>query len=155
MFLGEAPGETEDETGKPFVVKIGMLLRKGLQSVGLNNSNILISNMVYWRPPGNRTPTEQEVEFCMPYVKRMIEIVKPKLLVAVGGTAANNLMQSKTPISKLRGKFYVLQDFIPSLSVKENIDFCVLFHPSYNPTQKKSMWSDILDIYKKKQTLDI
>ena len=145
MFIGEAPGANEDIDGKPFVGEAGKLLDKMLSFINLSRNNIYITNMVFWRPPGNRTPNEKEISVCLPYTKKHIKIIKPKLLVFVGSIAAKNLLKSKEGITKIRGKKHIYED-------KENdlkIEARAIFHPAYlmrNPIEKKTMWDDLLEI---------
>ena len=145
MFIGEAPGANEDIEGKPFVGEAGKLLDKMLSFINLSRNNIYITNMVFWRPPGNRTPNEKEISVCLPYTKKHIKIIKPKLLVFVGSIAAKNLLNSKEGITKIRGKKHIYED-------KENdlkIEARAIFHPAYlmrNPIEKKTMWDDLLEI---------
>ena len=145
MFIGEAPGANEDINGKPFVGEAGKLLDKMLSFINLSRNNIYITNMVFWRPPGNRTPNDKEISVCLPYTKKHIKIIKPKLLVFVGSIAAKNLLNSKEGITKIRGKKHIYED-------KENdlkIEARAIFHPAYlmrNPIEKKTMWDDLLEI---------
>ena len=145
MFIGEAPGANEDINGKPFVGEGGKLLDKMLSFINLSRNNIYITNMVFWRPPGNRTPNEKEISVCLPYTKKHIKIIKPKLLVFVGSIAAKNLLNLKEGITKIRGKKHIYED-------KENdlkIEARAIFHPAYlmrNPIEKKTMWDDLLEI---------
>ena len=145
MFIGEAPGANEDINGKPFVGDAGKLLDKMLSFINLSRNNIYITNMVFWRPPGNRTPNDEEISVCLPYTKKHINIIKPKLLVFVGSVAAKNLLKSREGITKIRGRKHVYED-------KENdlkIEARAIFHPAYlmrNPIEKKTMWDDLLEI---------
>ena len=145
MFIVEAPGANEDIDGKPFVGEAGKLLDKMLSFINLSRNNIYITNMVFWRPPGNRTPNEKEISVCLPYTKKHIKIIKPKLLVFVGSIAAKNLLNLKEGITKIRGKKHIYED-------KENdlkIEARAIFHPAYlmrNPIEKKTMWDDLLEI---------
>ena len=145
MFVGEAPGAKEDICGKPFVGEAGNLLDKMLSFINLSRKNIYITNIVFWRPPGNRTPNDQEISICLPYTKKHIKIIKPKLLVFVGSIAAKNLLNSKDGITKIRGKKHIYED-------KENdikIEARAIFHPAYlmrNPIEKKTTWDDLLEI---------
>ena len=145
MFIGEAPGANEDINGKPFVGDAGKLLDKMLSFINLSRNNIYITNMVFWRPPGNRTPNDKEISVCLPYTKKHINIIKPKLLVFVGSVAAKNLLQSREGITKIRGRKHIYED-------KENdlkIEARAIFHPAYlmrNPIEKKTMWDDLLEI---------
>ncbi|MES2906622.1 MAG: uracil-DNA glycosylase [Pseudomonadota bacterium] len=147
MLIGEAPGRDEDIQGKPFVGRSGQLLDKMLNAVGLDRKkNVYISNIVLWRPPGNRTPTPQEIAMMLPFVQRHIELAKPELLVFLGGVAAQALTGSKDGIMKLRGRWLTYADSgmeIPALPV---------FHPAYllrNPLAKRQAWADFLEIKNK------
>ncbi len=145
MFIGEAPGANEDIYGKPFVGEAGKLLDKMLSFINLSRNKIYITNMVFWRPPGNRTPNEKEISICLPYTKKHIKIINPKLLVFVGSIAAKSLLKSKEGITKIRGKKHIYED-------KENdikIEARAIFHPAYlmrNPIEKKTTWDDLLEI---------
>ena len=145
MILGEAPGANEDIEGKPFVGDAGKLLDKMLNYIGLNRTNFYISNIVFWRPPGNRTPNEKEISTCLPMTKKHIRLIKPSLLILVGSIAAKSLLSSKDGITKLRGKehFYVDDD------INLKIPARAIFHPAYlfrNPIEKKRTWEDLLEI---------
>ncbi|HDN58419.1 MAG TPA: uracil-DNA glycosylase [Candidatus Marinimicrobia bacterium] len=106
MFIGEAPGEEEDRTGRPFVGKAGQLLTRIVRSVNLTREEVYIANMVKCRPPGNRNPTLQEIETCFPFLEAQIAIINPSIIVALGSVAASYLLDTKLPISKLRGQWY-------------------------------------------------
>lgn len=147
MLIGEAPGADEDRLGIPFIGRSGHLLDKILQAVGFSRDDVYITNVLPWRPPGNRTPTTAEVAVCLPFLKRQIEFIKPSALVLLGGSAANALFDNEEPISKLRGKWldYLLSDgaSLPALAT---------FHPAYllrNTAQKAKIWSDFLRLKKK------
>lgn len=147
MFIGEAPGADEDRTGTPFVGKCGQLLDKMLAAVELNRKDCFISNILPWRPPGNRTPTEGEVAICLPFIKKQIELVAPDILVMLGGSAANAILDNSDSISKLRGRWleYTTQS-------GKKIDVIATFHPAYllrNSAQKAKVWSDFLRLKKK------
>ncbi len=147
MFIGEAPGADEDRCGIPFVGKCGRLLDKMLTSIGIRRDDVYITNIVLWRPPGNRTPTDSEIAICLPFIKKQIELIKPQMIVFLGGSSANALLDNTEPISKLRGKWLEYP-----LSKKEFIPAMATFHPSYllrNPSAKSKVWSDFLRIYKK------
>jgi DNA polymerase len=140
MFIGEGPGATEDETGRPFVGRAGQLLTKMIENVlEIPRSSVYIANIVKCRPPNNRVPTPEEASTCLPYLLRQIEIVDPKVLVALGSTSYRWLTGDNTPISRVRG---------------ERIDFggrilIPTFHPSYllrNPSRKKEAYMDLLKI---------
>src|SRR6478736_2637102 len=105
MLIGEAPGRDEDLQGKPFVGRAGQLLDLMLTAIGLSESEVYITNTVYWRPPGNRTPTPEEVEACAPFLARQIELLAPKILVLLGGAAAKNILGVTEGIMRLRGKW--------------------------------------------------
>ncbi len=123
----------------------GRLLDKMLASIGLCRASVLISNTVFWRPPGNRTPTTAEIAACMPFVERLIEIVKPDVLIALGGSAAKTLLTESQGIGRLRGKWYRYS----SSGISTPIDATAIFHPAYllrSPAQKREAWSDILMI---------
>ena len=146
MIIGEGPGAEEDRLGEPFVGQSGRLLDRMLAEVGLSrHHNIFISNMVYWRPPGNRAPTELEIAMCLPFMLRMIQLIKPRIILAVGNTPSRALLETKDGIVKLRGKFFYDRTYggdvaIPTLAT---------FHPAYllrSPGQKKFVWQDLLSL---------
>lgn len=136
MLIGEAPGANEDEQGRPFVGRAGMLLERIINSVlDMQRSEVYIANILKCRPPNNRVPTPSEAQTCLPYLKRQIEIVKPLIIVALGATAYHYLTGDKSEISKVRGEILVYGDakLIPT------------FHPSYllrNPSAKKEAYED-------------
>ncbi len=145
MLIGEAPGADEDRLGKPFVGLSGKLLDKMLFAIGLNRSNVYISNIVPWRPPGNRTPTNDEIALFMPFVQRHIELVKPEIIVCVGGTAAKAILDKPEGVTRIRGQWLDFQITQSGFSAKA----MVLFHPAYllrSPGQKGVAWSDLLKI---------
>lgn len=142
MFVGEAPGAEEDRQGVPFVGPSGRLLNAMLQSVGLKREDVIISNTVFWRPPGNRTPTAAEAAVCRPFIERLVEIVDPQVLVCVGAPAAHTMLGETQGISRLRGKWFSFQT--PRLS--HPIDATALFHPAYllrTPIKKREAWNDM------------
>lgn len=148
MLVGEAPGAEEDRQGVPFVGPSGQLLNAMLESIGIAREQVLISNSVFWRPPGNRTPTTQETVVCRPFIERLIEIVHPLVLVCVGAPSAHNLLGETQGISRLRGKWYRFQT--PKLSAP--VDATALFHPAYllrTPIKKRDAWHDLLMIKQK------
>lgn len=148
MLVGEAPGAEEDRQGVPFVGPSGQLLNAMLESIGIAREQVLISNSVFWRPPGNRTPTTQETVVCRPFIERLIEIVHPRVLVCVGAPSAHNLLGETQGISRLRGKWYMFQT--PRLSAP--VDATALFHPAYllrTPIKKRDAWHDMLMIKQK------
>jgi uracil-DNA glycosylase len=143
MVVGEAPGADEDIQGKPFVGLSGQLLDRILATIGLNRGNAYISNIVPWRPPGNRQPTTQEIALCQPFIERHIELVKPKLLILVGGVSAKTLLNTSEGIMKLRGRWHAYHT--PGL--KAPIKALATFHPAYllrSPGQKAQVWRDML-----------
>ena len=136
MFVGEAPGADEDEQGFPFVGRAGQLLTKIIESIGLKREEVCIGNINRCRPPGNRQPVPEETAACRPFLLREIAVVQPKVIVVLGATAAQNLLQTKTPISKLRGNF---QDYF-------GVKVMPTFHPAYllrDPHKKKEVWEDM------------
>lgn len=144
MLVGEAPGADEDTQGLPFVGQSGQLLNKIFASVGLSRDKLYIANIVPWRPPGNRTPSTDEIAACQPFIEQHIELVKPKILVLLGGVAAKTLLKTNGAITSLRGKFinYTTHDgnTIPCLAT---------YHPAYllrSPGQKAQVWQDVLRI---------
>ncbi|MBC8339642.1 MAG: uracil-DNA glycosylase [Rhodospirillales bacterium] len=152
MLIGEGPGAEEDRQGLPFVGPSGKLLDKMMASVGLDRTSVLISNTVFWRPPGNRTPTPQETAVCMPFVERLIELVDPKILIALGGPAAKLLLAQTAGVGRLRGKWFPYST--PGLSCP--IEATALFHPAYllrSPAQKRDTWKDWMAIKRKLEAL--
>lgn len=144
MMIGEAPGAQEDRQGKPFVGPSGQLLDRMLATIGLDRSKVYITNVIYWRPPGNRTPTAAEIAVCQPFLERQIELLRPKLLVFVGGIAARALLGVTQGVTKLRGKHYTYQ-----ATDDREIPAIVIFHPAYllrQPAQKRFAWRDLLAI---------
>lgn len=146
MFIGEAPGRDEDLAGKPFVGRAGQLLDKMLAAIGLSEADVHITNIVYWRPPGNRTPTPQEALSCRPFLERQIELVAPKMLVAVGGAAAKEVLGAAEGIMRLRGKWREVQ------IGEQKIPAIATLHPAYllrTPAAKQLAWMDLLQIKSK------
>ena len=140
MIIGEGPGANEDKEGLPFVGRAGQLLDKMLNAINLNREAVYITNVVNFRPPENRKPTEREVEMYLPYLKRHIEIIKPKIILLLGSTAMNALLSNTDVISKMRGKWYEIE--INRLKIFS----IVSFHPAYllrQPDQKKFSWIDL------------
>ena len=143
VLIGEAPGSEEDRRGLPFVGPSGQLLDRMLASIGLARADVFISNTVFWRPPGNRSPSSGEVAVCMPFLERMIELIDPRVLVALGGPAANALLGRGESIGKLRGRWFTYQT--PRLP--RPVPTTALFHPAYllrTPGQKRLAWRDLL-----------
>jgi DNA polymerase len=136
MCVGEAPGATEDETGRPFVGAAGQLLTKILEAIGLKREDVFIVNVLKHRPPGNRNPAPDEVTACSPYLIRQIELVKPKVILALGTFAAQTLLDTKTSIGKLRGQVHRYH----------GVPLVVTYHPAAllrNPSWKRPTWEDV------------
>ena len=152
MLVGEAPGSNEDQEGLPFVGRAGTLLDKMLASINLGRKNVYISNIINYRPPENRRPTDEEVNRYMPFIKKHIEIINPKILVLLGSTAMNALIGNDIVISKARGKWIDKQFGSCKTSV------IITFHPAFlmrQPAQKKMAWIDLKMIRDKKAKLKI
>lgn len=146
MIIGEAPGATEDAQGIPFCGESGKLLDNMLASIKLSREkNFYISNTVFWRPPANRAPTQEEIDICKPFVEKHIAIIKPKLLILVGATAVSSLLGNHLQISKIRQEYYQYTNKY----LTEPIATTAIFHPAYllrQPMQKKTSWYDLLKI---------
>ncbi len=143
MLIGEAPGVNEDLEGIPFCGASGKLLDKMLAAIDLDRNKVYITNMVFWRPPGNRQPTFNEIEICRPFVEKHISLVSPKLIVLVGGIAATSMLNSDFGISRLRGRFY---DYTNQYLGHNSIKAIAIFHPAYllrQPKQKRLAWEDL------------
>lgn len=148
MFIGEAPGADEDRQGKPFVGVSGQLLDRMLKWINLDRSKVYITNILFWRPPGNRPPTSAEIAACVPFVERHIALVRPKVVVLVGGTSAKTLLATSEGIIRLRGKWKELA--IQGLEAP--VPALPTFHPAYllrSPAQKREAWRDLLAIKRK------
>src|SRR6266545_1410610 len=136
MFVGEAPGADEDEQGEPFVGRAGQLLTKIIEAIGLTRGDVYIANVIKCRPPGNRNPEPDEVDTCQPFLFRQIDAVKPKVIVALGKFAAQSLLHTTDPITRLRGREFEYRGatLIPT------------FHPAYllrNPASKREVWEEM------------
>ena len=152
MLIGEAPGANEDEEGLPFVGRAGILLDKMLASINLDRKKVYISNIINYRPPENRKPTDQEIKRYLPYITKHIEIINPKILVLLGSTAMNALVGDNVVISKMRGKWIEKKFGNCKASV------IITFHPAFlmrQPAQKKMAWIDLKMIRDKKNDLKI
>lgn len=139
LLLGEAPGAEEDKQGLPFVGQSGQLLDKVLAAVGLDRTKVYITNILPWRPPGNRTPNTQEVALFRPYVLKHISLINPKVVVCLGGTSTKALLQTSDGIMKLHGRWTTTE----GISAK----IMPTFHPAYllrSPSQKREIWRDFL-----------
>ena len=146
MLIGEAPGHDEDIQGKPFVGRSGKLLDKMLEAIELNREKVYIANIIPWRPPSNRRPTDEEIEICLPFIKKHIELIKPKVLMLLGSTATFALLKNTKGITKIRGKWVDLNFntiSVPTLPT---------FHPAFllrQPAQKKHVWEDLKSLKNK------
>jgi DNA polymerase len=145
MLIGEAPGADEDRLGKPFVGASGQLLDRMLAGIGLDRQSAYITNIIFWRPPGNRPPTAAEVAACLPFVERHIELVSPELLVLLGAPSAQTILARTDGISRLRGRWFAYQ----SAGLAHPVPAMPTYHPAYllrQPGQKRSAWRDWLAI---------
>jgi uracil-DNA glycosylase len=152
MLIGEAPGSNEDQEGLPFVGRAGTLLDKMLASISLDRKNVYISNIINYRPPENRRPTNEEMNRYLPFIKKHIEIIAPKILILLGSTAMNALIDNDVVISKVRGQWIEKKFGECKTSV------IVTFHPAFlmrQPSQKKLAWADLKMIRDKKAKLNI
>ena len=141
LLLGEAPGAEEDKQGLPFVGQSGQLLDKMLAAIGLDRIMVYITNILPWRPPGNRTPTSEEIALFLPYVLKHISIISPKIVVCLGGTATKALLQKNDGIVRLRGRWTKVEGMSARV--------IATFHPAYllrSPSQKREAWIDFLQI---------
>ena len=141
MFVGEGPGADEDAQGEPFVGRAGQLLNNMITAMGLKREDVYIGNVVKCRPPGNRTPEKDECDTCLPFLMRQIEVIQPKVIVALGAVAAKNLLAINDSMANLRGRWY---DFKGS-------KLAVTYHPAYllrDPRQKKEAWKDLQMVMK-------
>ena len=137
MFIGEGPGEDEDNSGRPFVGRAGQLLTKIIEAMKLKREDVYIANIVKCRPPNNRTPSEDEIISCAPYLMKQISVLKPKIIVTLGAPSTCTLFNQKIKISAVRGQFY---------DWKDGIKLMPTFHPAYllrNPIDKKLVWEDM------------
>jgi uracil-DNA glycosylase family 4 len=157
MFVGEGPGADEDEKGEPFVGRAGQLLNNMIKAMGIAREDVYIANIVKCRPPGNRQPEREECDTCSPFLMRQIAVVKPKVIVALGATAAKTLLAMNSSMMQLRGRFY---DFKPAgvrLGVGSNnpewngCKLAVTYHPAFllrDPRQKGEAWKDLQMVMK-------
>jgi DNA polymerase len=140
MFVGEAPGRDEDIEGLPFVGRSGKLLDRMIAAIGLDRSKAYIANVIPWRPPGNRTPTPQETQICLPFIRRQIELVNPDVLVTLGNPSTQTLLSTREGIMKTRGKWF---DYDTGTRM---IRAMATFHPAYllrSPSYKRMSWQDL------------
>jgi DNA polymerase len=149
MLIGEAPGSEEDRQGRPFVGPSGQLLDRMLATIGLDRRQVWITNVIFWRPPGNRAPTAGEIAVCQPFLERQIELLAPAVLVFVGGIAARALLGLSDGVTRLRGRRLVYRaeprDDRPAIEIPA----MVIFHPAYllrQPLNKRFAWRDLLTL---------
>jgi uracil-DNA glycosylase len=145
MIVGEAPGAEEDRQGKPFVGRAGQLLDRMLAAIDLDRTTVQITNVIYWRPPGNRKPTSAEIASCLPFVLRHIALARPRVLVLAGGTAASALLPHGEGITRLRGRWFDLA--VPGLAAP--VPTLPMFHPAFllrTPERKREAWRDLLTL---------
>jgi DNA polymerase len=145
MFVGEAPGRDEDIEGLPFVGRSGKLLDRMIAAIGLDRSSAYIANVIPWRPPGNRTPTPQETQICLPFIQRQIELVNPDVLVTLGNPSTQTLLQTREGIMRTRGKWHDYDTGTRSIRAMAT------FHPAYllrSPSYKRMAWQDLRSIAK-------
>lgn len=145
MFVGEAPGRDEDMEGLPFVGRSGKLLDRMIAAIGLDRSKAYIANVIPWRPPGNRTPTPQETQICLPFIRRQIELVNPDVLVTLGNPSTQALLQTREGIMRTRGKWMEYD------TGTRTIRAIATFHPAYllrSPSYKRMSWQDLRAIAK-------
>src|SRR3984957_8435687 len=145
MFVGEAPGREEDLEGLPFVGRSGKLLDRMIAAIGLDRSSAYIANVIPWRPPGNRTPTPQETQICLPFIQRQIELVNPDVLVTLGNPSTQTLLQTREGIMRTRGKWF---DYDTG---SRTIRALATFHPAYllrSPSYKRMAWQDLRSVAK-------
>ena len=145
MFIGEGPGADEDAQGLPFVGRAGQLLNNMIGAMGLKREQVYIANIVKCRPPGNRTPERDECDTCSPFLMRQINVIRPKVIVALGATAAKNLLGMNDSMASMRGRFY---DFSPPSDGGQLFEckLAVTYHPAFllrDPRQKKETWKDL------------
>jgi DNA polymerase len=154
MIVGEAPGADEDRLGKPFVGVSGQLMDRMFDAIGMSRErDLYITNILFWRPPGNRTPTLAEQAICMAFTRRHIELARPKVLVLAGGTAAKSVLDTTEGIMRLRGKWTSL-----NLDDGSAVPTLPTFHPAYllrTPASKRQSWSDLLSLDKKLRELGV
>lgn len=139
MFIGEAPGAEEDKQGRPFVGRAGQLLTKMIEAMGLKREDVYIANCVKCRPPENRNPMPDEIALCNPFLRQQIDWIKPKVLCTLGKFATQTILQTETPITKLRGKWHEYN----------GVKLMPTYHPAYllrNPSEKKTVWEDLKEV---------
>jgi DNA polymerase len=138
LLVGEGPGEEEDRRGEPFVGPAGQLLNEMLRAIGLPREAVYIANIVKCRPPGNRNPAAEEAAACLPFLRQQIALIRPRLILALGGVAAAHLLQTDAPVGRLRGQRHVLPG--------SGLPVAVTYHPAYllrSPAEKRKAWQDL------------
>lgn len=164
MVVGEAPGADEDEQGKPFVGASGQLLDRILAGIGLSRHNdnpnqaVYISNILNWRPPGNRTPTPAEMSIALPFIEKHIQLIAPKILILVGNTPMKSLLNTKEGIMKMRGEWHDYKTISEIGEMDNKVLVMPTFHPAFllrNPMKKKDVWQDMIALQKKRIELGI
>lgn len=165
MVIGEAPGADEDRQGKPFVGASGQLLDKVFSRIGLSRTaenaknGLYISNILNWRPPGNRTPTPDEMRIAQPFIERHIQLAQPKILVLVGNTPMKSILNTKEGIKKMRGQWHNYETVTAELpKLDQKIIAMPTFHPAFllrNPGEKKTVWQDMIMIQEKRKDLGL
>ncbi len=155
MVIGDSPSEDDDRQGRPFTGQTGALLDQIFASIGMKREEVYISPLLFWRPPGNRSPTNEEVEACLPFVERQIAIVQPKVLFTLGATPSKYLLRTKEGFTRLRGRW---QSYNPPLAANKAAEIpCLpLYHPSYllrQPTMKRLLWIDLLNFMNEKDSI--
>lgn len=156
MFVGEGPGADEDAQGEPFVGRAGQLLNNMINAMGLKREQVYIANVVKCRPPGNRTPEKDECDVCSPFLLRQIEVIQPRVIVALGAVAAKNLLAMNDSMANLRGRWYDFRLGVPGkpgvgLQGWRGAQLAVTYHPAYllrDPRQKKEAWKDLQMVMK-------
>ena len=144
MFVGEAPGEDEDRIGRPFVGRAGQLLDRMLSAIGLDRQKVYIANVVPWRPPGNRTPTPQETEICLPFIQQQIHLANPQFLVCLGGSASRTMLGVQSGIMRARGSWFAYPG-----PTGRNIRALAMLHPAFllrQPAHKRFAWADMREL---------
>jgi DNA polymerase len=142
MIVGEAPGADEDRQGEPFVGRAGQLLNAMLQAIGLDRDTVYIANILKCRPPGNRNPSVEEVAKCQPFLQQQLSLIKPRLMLAVGGVAAHNLLETDEAVGRLRSRVHHYGE--------DNIPLLVTYHPAYllrRPEEKAKVWQDLQKLH--------
>lgn len=164
MLVGEAPGADEDRMGRPFVGVSGQLLDRILKCIGLERTEeypgkaIYISNILNWRPPGNRTPTPAEIDICLPFIERHIALAQPKILILCGGVSAKALLGTESSISRLRGTWHNYTPRTKGIDGSGPVPAIATYHPAYllrTPSQKKAVWQDMLMLQEKRREMKL